>query len=105
MKDTILRGKLLELLRKVYPQGVDKKTVMSIFFQYYKTGDISTSLEYLADKEYVLKKESSHPYLEQELVQWYKLSPKGMDLLRGTSLSIRESSFPGGSNGSEEQGG
>ncbi|MDR1248642.1 MAG: hypothetical protein LBK63_04985 [Treponema sp.] len=83
MKDNILRGKLLELLRKVYPEGVDKKTVMSVFFQYHKTEDLSTSLEYLVDKEYILKKEFPHPYLEQEFIQWYKLSPKGMDLLEG----------------------
>jgi hypothetical protein len=83
MKDNILRGQLLELLRKVYPEGVDKKTVMSIFFQYHKTEDISASLEYLADKDYILKKEFSHPYMEQELIQWYKLAPQGMDLLEG----------------------
>jgi hypothetical protein len=83
MKDNILRGKIMELLRKVYPEGVDKKTIMSVFFQYHKTEDISSSLEYLSDKEYIIKKEFSHPYLEQELVQWYKLSPNGMDLLEG----------------------
>jgi hypothetical protein len=83
MKDNILRGKLLELLRKVYPEGVDKKTVMSIFFQYHKTEDISASLEYLSDKEYALKKEFPHPYMKQELIQWFKLTPKGIDLLDG----------------------
>jgi hypothetical protein len=83
MKDNVLRGKIMELLRKVYPEGVDKKTIMSVFFQYHKTEDISSSLEYLSDKEYIIKKEFPHPYLEQELVQWYKLSPKGMDLLEG----------------------
>jgi hypothetical protein len=83
MKDNILRGKLMELLRKVYPEGVEQKTVMSVFFQYHKTEDISASLEYLADKEYVLKKERPHPYLKQETVKWYKLTPKGVDLLDG----------------------
>jgi hypothetical protein len=56
---------------------------MSVFFQYHKTEDIATSLEYLVDKDYVLKKEFPHPYMEQELIQWYKLAPKGMDLLEG----------------------
>jgi len=83
MKDNILRGKIIELLRKVYPDGVDQKTVTGIFFQYYKTKDISASLEYLADKEYVLKKESPHPFLTQETIRWYKLAPKGMDLWEG----------------------
>ncbi|MDR2185443.1 MAG: hypothetical protein LBO80_07245 [Treponema sp.] len=83
MKANILRGKLLKLLREVYPEGVDRTTVLSIFFQYHKTGDIDASLEYLVDKGYVLKRESPHPYLEQELVRWYKLTPPGMDLLEG----------------------
>ena len=83
MKDNILRGKLLELLRKIYPDGADQKTVISIFFQYYKTEDISASLEYLADKEYILKKVSPHPFLTQETIQWFKLAPKGIDLLDG----------------------
>jgi hypothetical protein len=82
-KENILRGKLLELLRNVYPEGIDQKTVISILFQYHKTGDIQTSLEYLTDKEYVIKKEHPHPYLKQEKIQWYKLSPKGIDLLDG----------------------
>jgi hypothetical protein len=56
MKDNILRGKLIELLRKVYPEGVDKKTVISILFQYHKVEDITASLEYLVDKEYAKKK-------------------------------------------------
>jgi hypothetical protein len=83
MKDNILRGKILDLLKKVYPDGVDHRTMVTILFQYHKTGDIASSLEYLADKEYILKKEHPHPFMEQELVQWYKLAPKGMDLLEG----------------------
>ena len=83
MKDNILRGKLIDLLRKVYPEGAEQKTVLSIFFQYHKTEDISASLEYLTDKEYVLKKELPHPYLKQEAIRWYKLTPKGIDLMDG----------------------
>ena len=83
MKANILRGKLLGLLKKVYPDGVEKSTVISIFFQYHKMDDISSSLEYLVDKEYVIKKEYSHPYVTQEMIHWYKLSPKGIDLMDG----------------------
>jgi hypothetical protein len=83
MKDNILRGKLLGLLKEVYPDGVDYQTLIAILFQYHKTGDIIASLAYLADKDYVLKKEHPHPFTEQELIQWYKLTPKGMDLLEG----------------------
>jgi hypothetical protein len=83
MKDNILRGKILDLLKKVYPDGVEYQTLITILFQYHKTSDITASLEYLADKGYVLKKEHPHPFMEQELVQWYKLTPHGVDLLEG----------------------
>jgi hypothetical protein len=83
MKDNILRGKILDLLKKVYPDGVDYRTLITILFQYHKTSDITASLEYLVDKGYVLKKEHPHPFTEQELIQWYKLTPQGMDLLEG----------------------
>lgn len=83
MKDTIVRGKILDLLKKVYPNGVDEITVISILYQYHKTEDICASLEYLADKDYVEKKQQPHPFLKQEYVRWYKLKPKGIDLLEG----------------------
>jgi len=83
MKDTILRGKLLELLLDVYPDGAEKSTIISILFQYHKADDISASLEYLADKGYAQKKEYPHPYVTQEMVHWYKISPHGIDLLEG----------------------
>jgi len=83
MKDTIVRGKILDLLKKVYPNGVDEITVISILYQYHKTEDIHASLEYLADKDYVEKKQQPHPFLEREFVRWYKLKPKGVDLLEG----------------------
>jgi predicted transcriptional regulator len=82
-KDNILRGKILDILRKIYPDGVDHKTMVSILFQYHKTEEISSSLEYLVDKEYVLKKEHPHSFLTQETIKWYKLTPKGIDLLEG----------------------
>jgi len=82
-KDNILRGILLEFLRKVYPEGAEKKTIISIFYQYHKTEDISTSLEYLTDKKYIHKKEHPHPYIKQEAILWYKITPEGIDLIEG----------------------
>jgi hypothetical protein len=83
MKDNILRGKILDILKKVYPDGADYQTLVTILFQYHKTSDIATSLEYLADKNYVLKKEHPHPFKEQEFIQWYKLTPLGVDIVEG----------------------
>ena len=84
MKATVLRGKLLDLLRKVYPEGIDVRTVFSVLFQYHKTDEISASLEYLVDKGYAERKQFPHPYMEQELLQWYKLTAKGIDLIECT---------------------
>ncbi|MCL2127952.1 MAG: hypothetical protein FWH38_06820 [Treponema sp.] len=84
MKQTVLRGKILDLLKKVYPDGVDEITIVSILYQYFKTEDITASLEYLADKGYTLKKEQPHAFLPQETIRWHKLSPKGIDLVEGS---------------------
>jgi hypothetical protein len=85
VKQNILRGKLLALLKKTYPNGVDDKTIVSILYQYHRTEDIFASLEYLADKKYVERKAHPHPYLELEKLQWYKLTPSGIDLLEGST--------------------
>ena len=83
MKQNILRGKILDILKKTYPDGVDEITMISILYQYHKTEDIQASLEYVVDKDYVEKKQQPHPFIEQNHVRWYKLKPKGVDLLEG----------------------
>jgi len=82
-KENILRGKLLDLLNKVYPEGIDQNTIKSILFQYHKIDDILSSLEYLVDKKYVLMKEHPDPVVKHEKFKWYKLNPHGIDLLEG----------------------
>ena len=83
MKDNILRGKILDLLRRVYPDGIDYNTILSALFAYHKADDITASLEYLTDKEYIEKKEKPHLLIKQEVFKWYKLRPKGIDLIEG----------------------
>jgi len=83
MKDNILRGKILDLLKSVYPDGIEKKTFFSILFQYHKAEDIRASLEYLVDTGYVSLKEQPHPVFAQDKVKWYKLTPKGLNLIDG----------------------
>ena len=83
MKQNILRGKILALLKKVYPNGVDEITIISVLYQYHKTDEIIASLEYLADKKYTVMSEHPHPYLENEKLKGYKLHPAGIDLLEG----------------------
>ena len=83
MKDNILRGKLLHLLKTVYPDGIDHQTILSILYPYFKDDAIDASLEYLTGKEYIEKKEQPHLYIKQEIFKWYKLRPKGIDLIEG----------------------
>ena len=83
MKQNVLRGKTLSLLKKVYPDGVDEITLISILYQYHKTEDVLATLEYLADKGYVEKSQHPHHFKEHEYIRWYKLTPKGVDLLEG----------------------
>ena len=83
MKQAILRGKILALLKKMYPDGVDEITVISVLYQYHRTEDIQASLEYVMDKGYIERKQQPHPFKERAVVRWYKLKPKGMDLLEG----------------------
>lgn len=102
MKDNVLRGKLIEFLRKVYPDGVEQASIISIFFQYHKADDIATSLEYLVDKGYALRKEYPHPYIQQEIIHWYKLAPSGMDLYEGNIDPDPGILIPRHSSGSEK---
>jgi len=83
MKQNILWGKVLALLKKVYPDGVDEITIISVLYQYHKTEHIHATLEYIVDKGYVEKNQHPHPFMEQEHVRWYKLTPNGVDLLEG----------------------
>ena len=83
MKDNILRGKILDLLKRIYPDGIEKKTFFTALFQYHKADDIRASLEYLVDMGFISLTEHPHPIFEHEKVQWYKLSPTGINLLEG----------------------
>lgn len=78
-----LRGKLLEFLRHLYPEGADERSIISIFYEYHRHAEITASLEYLADKEYVSRKEIPHQYKPLEKIKLYKISPKGIDLMEG----------------------
>ena len=54
MKNCILRGKILKLLSEVYPNGLERINLISIYYQTDKVDDIEKSLEYLCDKKYIL---------------------------------------------------
>jgi len=86
MKDTTLRGKLLEFLKDIYPEGAESRAIASVFYEYHKYNGIMQSLEYLADKGYVLCKKISHPYKSNETLSMYKISPAGIDLIEGTTI-------------------
>ena len=83
MKENSLRGAVLEFLKEIYPEGADKRSIVSIFYQYHQVDQVIEALEYLSDKYYIMKKELPHPYNKQEKINWYKILPKGIDLIDG----------------------
>ena len=85
MKNCILRGKILKLLSEQYPEGLERITLISIYYQGDKVDDIDKSLAYLCDKGYVQKKEHPHPYKENKKITFYKITPEGIDLIEGTT--------------------
>ena len=84
MKNCILRGKILKLLSEQYPEGLERVTLVGIYYQCDKVEDIDKSLEYLCDKKYIVKKEHPHPYKENKKIIFYKITPEGIDLVEGT---------------------
>ena len=85
MKNCILRGKILKLLSEQYPEGLERITLISIYYQCDKVDDIDKSLAYLCDKGYVQKKEHPQPYKENKKITFYKITPEGIDLIEGTT--------------------
>jgi DNA-binding PadR family transcriptional regulator len=83
IKETPLRGAILQFLKDIYPEGAERRTILSIFYQYYRYEAIERSLEYLVDKEYVTRKDVPHPYRSIDTISIYRIGPKGIDLLDG----------------------
>ena len=79
----MLRGKLLKLLAEFYPDGMELSSLVSIYYQYEKVDDIEKSIHYLVDKNLVSKTVSPHPFKEQKTIEYYKITPEGLDLVEG----------------------
>ena len=79
-----LRGLILSFLHDVYPEAADEKAVIEVFYEYWRDKEIRQSLEYLADKGYVEKRELPHPLKRRRKIKVFKLLPAGKDLLEGT---------------------
>ena len=94
MKHNTLRGKILEFLKNIYPEGVDERTIIGIFYDYHRSTAIEQSLAYLADKELLTVKDLPHPYKPGERVRLYKIAPAGIDLLDGTTVDPGISVIP-----------
>jgi len=78
----LLRGQILDFLKRIYPREIEELEILSVFYQYYKDVEIKQSLAYLVDKGYVEARKVSIYNKKQHTL--YKLSPKGIDLLDGT---------------------
>jgi len=94
MRDNAIRGKLLDFLHDIYPEGADDRSILSVFYQYHLASDIEHSLEYLNDKGYISRKDVPHPYRKGEFIKLYKISPSGIDLLDGIAVDPGIAIFP-----------
>lgn len=81
VKNTYLRGELLRFLHTVYPDGIPEQVIVHSFYEYNKQTEIIAALEYLCEKKYIEKKETTHPYKELDAVRWFKITARGIDLI------------------------
>jgi len=95
MKPVIIRGKILEFLRDLYPNGADERTIVGVFYAYHDYDDIIDAVSYLADKGYAKLSEVPHPYKKVEKIRLYKIDPRGIDLLDGTISDPAVTVIPG----------
>lgn len=84
MKNKFLRGEILKLLFELYPDGIERVTLIGIYYQFDKIEEIDKSLEYLFEKKYISKIESPHPYKRDKKITYFKITPEGIDLIDGT---------------------
>lgn len=96
MKPLILRGKILEFLRDLYPEGADERTIVGVFYEYHAYDDIIESLAYLSDRGYAERKAVPHPYKSAERIRIYKIAPPGIDLMDGTTVDAAVTILPAG---------
>lgn len=96
MKPNVLRGKILEFLRDLYPNGADERTIVGVFYPYHQYDEIIEAVSYLADKEYSRMQEVPHPYKKAEKIRIYKIDHSGIDLLDGTTSDPAVTVLPEG---------
>ena len=88
IRDNTLRGKILQFLRELFPQGTDAMTVIGIYYEYYRKEDIVENLEYLVSKGYVDKRQVAHPTRKLEKLSTYTINASGIDLCDGTTSDV-----------------
>lgn len=84
MKLNILRGKILRLLYELYPDGIEHTSLLGIYYPYEKLDNIGKAVQYLVDRNIVVKNEIAHPYKAEKTIMFYKISPGGIDLVEGS---------------------
>ena len=77
MKNNILRGKILRLLSDMYPDGIERTSLIGIYHAYEHVDDIG----------YCTKTETPHPYKANISVIYFKITPAGLDLIEGNCAS------------------
>ncbi|AEC02044.1 hypothetical protein [Parasphaerochaeta coccoides] len=80
-QDQVFRGDLLQFLNNIYPSKAAETSIIAAYFQYQRPAVIQKALNYLSDSGYIEKIERKHPFRPLEKVFFYKIEPKGINLL------------------------
>ena len=78
-----LRGIILKFLGEVYPHMALEIDLLDMFHEDWTVKTIQQALQYLVDKGYVERIDKPLRFLQFEKKIFYKLTPKGVDLLEG----------------------
>jgi hypothetical protein len=85
IRDNITRGKVLQFLRNIFPQGTDVMTVVAVLYDWHPPKDVLDALEYLTSKGYITKREVPHPARKLAKLTTYTINAHGIDLCDGTT--------------------
>lgn len=81
-----MRGDFLQFLYNISPSFSSEKAIVQAYFDYYKPEDIRRGLTYLVDSELIYKEVRQHPVHPLEKEVFYRIAPKGLDVVEGSDI-------------------
>lgn len=79
-----LRGDILQFMFGIYDSRAAESSVITAYYAYYHPDQIRKALAYLTDSKYLECEATRHPFKALEKVKYYKLTPKGINVIEGS---------------------